>query len=313
LLWCSIHVFILDKRHPITQLFFVFIHEKNIRKSINAFDIYKEMFNKQAVWIQTAVCCHITFFLACILSFQTFSFKQDSIWTLLFALTSFLHFTVAEHRDFVNLKLSTIMDVAYYLESFLQVLMVFGCFVSVNWTNLLFLFLFSVCIRKMPQRYSQWVVLVVLLNGMNLYTFLVLFCVAMQYKRRQYLNKSVSQCHATIYLKKSVACQALYVLLQAFILWVIRCESRFPHKLRYTPILIAMIATVSAIVYCHYYVLETLVSVTSTISSVNTYHPLTVSMNAIMQCEQCRKHLSNIDLEDSILDNVYKFDKDYNI
>ena len=271
------------------------------------------MFNKQAVWIQIAVCCHITFFLACMLSFQTFSFKQDAIWTLLFALTSFFHFTVAEHCDFGKLKLSTVMDVAYYFDSFLHVLMVWGCMVSVNWTNLFYMIVMSVCIRKMPQRYSQWVFMVVLLNGINLYTFLVLFSVAMQYKRQQYLKLSVSQCHATIYLKKSVGCQALYVLLQAFILWMVRCESRFPHKLRYTPIIFAACATISAIVYCHYYVLETLVSVTSTISSVNIAHPLTPSLNAIMQCEQCRKQLSNIDLEDSILDNVYKFDKDYNI
>jgi hypothetical protein len=32
-----------------------------------------------------------------------------------------------------------------------------------------------------------------------------------------------------------------------------------------------------------------------------------------MQCEQCRKQLSNIDLEDSVKDNVYKFDKDFNL
>ena len=271
------------------------------------------MFNKQAVWIQTAVCCHITFFLACMLSFQTFSFKQDAIWTLLFALTSFFHFTVAEHCDFGKLKLSTIMNVAYYFDSFLHVLIVFGCFISVNWTNLLFLFIFSVCLRKIPQRYSQWVFMVILLNGIQLYTFLVLFSVAMQYKRRQYLNKSVSHCHATIYLKKSVACQAVYVLLQAFILWMVRCESRFPHKLRYTPLIIAMVITICATIHCHYNVLETFVSVTSSIKSVNPYHPLTPSMNAIMQCEECRKHLSNIDVEDSILDNVYKFDKDYNL
>ena len=271
------------------------------------------MFNKQAVWIQTAVCCHITFFLACMLSFQTFSFKQDAIWTLLFAMTFFLHFTVAEHCDFGKLKLSTIMNVAYYFDSFLHVLMVWGCFVSVNWTNILFLFLFSVCIRKMPQRYSQWVFMVILLNGIQLYTFLVLFSVALQYKRQQYLKLTVRQCHATIYLKKSVACQAVYVLLQAFILWMVRCESRFPHKLRYTPILIAMVASVCAIVYCHYCVLETLVSEKSSITSVNPHHPLTPSMNAIMQCEQCRKQLSNIDLEDSVKDNVYKFDKDFNL
>jgi hypothetical protein len=271
------------------------------------------MFNKQAVWIQTAVCCHVTFFLACLLSFQNISFKQDAIWTLLFAFSSFLHFTVAEHRGLGKLKLSTIMDVAYYLESFLHVLMVWGCMISVNWTNIFYMIVMSVCIRKMPQRYSQWVFMVVLLNGINLYTFLVLFSVAMQYKRRQYLKLSVTQCHATIYLKKSVACQALYVLLQAFILWVVRCESRFPHKLRYTPILIAMIATIFATIHCHYYVLETKISEKSSISSVNINHPLTPSMNAIMGCEECRKHLSNIDVEDSILDNVYKYDKDYNI
>ena len=271
------------------------------------------MFNKQAVWIQTAVCCHITFFLACMLSFQTFSFKQDAIWTLLFALTSFFHFTVAEHCDFGKLKLSTIMNVAYYFDSFLHVLMVWGCFVSVNWTNLLFLFIFSVCLRKIPQRYSQWFFMVILLNGIQLYTFLVLFCVAMQYKRRQYLNKSVSQCHATIYLKKSVACQAIIVLLQAFLFWVIRCDSRFPHKLRYTPLIFAACATIFATIHCHYYVLETKVSEKSSISSVNINHPLTPSMNAIMGCEECRKHLSNIDVEDSVKDNVYKFDKDHNI
>ena len=271
------------------------------------------MFNKQAVWIQIVVCCHITFFLACLLSFQTFSFKQDAIWTLLFALTSFFHFTVAEHCDFGKLKLSTIMNVAYYFDSFIRVLMIFGCFISVNWTNLFYMLVLSVCLRKIPQRYSQWVFMVILLNGIQLYTFLVLICVALQYKRQQYLKLTVTQCHATIYLKKSVGCQALYVLLQAFILWMVRCESRFPHKLRYTPIIFAACATISAIVYCHYYVLETLVSVTSTISSVNPYHPLTASMNAIMQCEQCRKQLSNIDLEDSVKDSVYKFDKDYNI
>lgn len=275
--------------------------------------VFKEMFKKQAVWIQIAVCCHVTFFLACMLSFQTFSFKQDSIWTLLFALTSFNHFMVAEHRDFGKLKLSTIMDVAYYFDSFLHVLMVFGCLISVNWTNLFFLLVISVSLRKIPQRYSQCVVLVILSNGLNLYTLLVLFCVALQYKRRQYLNKSVSQCHATIYLKKSVGCKALSVTLQAFLFWGIRCESRFPHKLRYTPILIAMIATVCAIVYCHYYVLSTKVTETSTITYVTINHPLTPSMNAIMGCEECRKHLSNIDIEDSVKDNVYKFDKDYNL
>ena len=271
------------------------------------------MFNKQAVWIQMAVCCHITFFSACILSFQNISFKQDAIWTLLFALTSFNHFMVAEHQGLGKLKLSTVMDVAYYFDSFLHVLMVFGCLISVNWTNLFYIFICSVCIRKMPERYSQWVFMVILLNGIQLYTFLVLICVALQYKRQQYLKLTVTQCHATIYLKKSVACQAVYVLLQAFILWMVRCDSRFPHKLRYTPLIFAACATIFATIHCHYNVLETFVSVTSSIKSVNINHPLTPSMNAIMQCEQCRKQLSNIDLEDSILDNVYKFDKDYNI
>lgn len=271
------------------------------------------MYNKQAVWIQIMTSVHVVFFFACILSFQIQSFKQDAIWTLVFALSSVTHFSVAEHRNLGKLKLSTIMNIAYYIDSFLHVLMIFGCLISVNWTNLLFLFLFSVCIRKMPQRYSQWVFMVILLNGLNLYTFLVLFRVALQYKRQQYLKLTVTQCHATIYLKKSVACQALYVLLQAFILWVIRCESRFPHILRYTPLSIAAITILFATIHCHYNVLETKVSEKSSITSDNNHHPLTPSMNAIMGCEQCRKQLSNIDLEDSILDNVYKFDKDYNI
>ena len=220
---------------------------------------------------------------------------------------------VAEHRDFGKVNLSTVMNVAYYLTPFLHVLMVFGCLISVNWTNLLFLLVISVCYRKIPQRYSQWVFMVILLNGLNLYTFLVLLCVALQYKRRQYLKLSVTQCHATIYLKKSVACKALSVTLQAFLFWVIRCESRFPHKLRYTPLIFGMIATIFATIHCHYYVLETKVSETSSITSVTLNHPLTPSMNAIMGCDQCRKQLSNIDLEDSVKDNVYKFDKDFNL
>lgn len=271
------------------------------------------MYNKQAVWIQIMTSVHVVFFFACILSFQIQSFKQDAIWTLVFALTSVTHFSVAEHRGIGKLKLSTIMDVAYYFDSFLNVLMILGCFVSVNWTNLFFLLVFSVCIRKIPQRYSQWVVLVILLNGIRLYTFLVLFRVALQYKRRQYLKLSVTQCHATIYLKKSVACKAIIVLLESVLLWMVRCESRFPHNLRYTPLSIAAITILFATIHCHYNVLETKISEKSSISSVNINHPLTPSMNAIMGCEECRKHLSNLDIEDSVKDNVYKFDKDYNI
>jgi hypothetical protein len=253
---------------------------------------------------------HVVFFLACFLSFQIQSFKQDAIWTLLFALSSVTHFSVAEHRN-CQLKLSTIMNIAYYLDSFLDILMIFGFLVSVNWTNLFFIFVLSVCIRKIPQRYSQCVVLFIFLNGIHWYTFLVIFRFALQYKTRQYLNKSVTQCHATIYLKKSVACKAINVLLESVLLWVLRCESRFPHKMRYTPPIIATISIVFSAVYCQYFILDTKVSVKSSIKSIDINHPLTPSLNAILRCEQCMKCLTNVDIEDSVKDNVYRFDKEH--
>jgi len=270
------------------------------------------MINKQAVWIQIMTSVHVVFFLACFLSFQIQSFKQDAIWTLLFALSSVTHFSVAEHRNVWQLKLSTMMNIAYYLDSFLDILMIFGFLVSVNWTNLFFIFVLSVCIRKIPQRYSQCVVLFIFLNGIHWYTFLVIFRFALQYKTRQYLKKSVTQCHATIYLKKSVACKAINVLLESVLLWVLRCESRFPHKMRYTPPIIATISIVCITVYCQYFILDTKVSVKSSIKSIDIInHPLTPSLNAILRCEQCMKCLTNVDIEDSVKDNVYRFDKEH--
>jgi hypothetical protein len=34
-------------------------------------------------------------------------------------------------------------------------------------------------------------------------------------------------------------------------------------------------------------------------------------LNAILRCEQCMKCLTNVDIEDSVKDNVYRFDKEH--
>lgn len=274
--------------------------------------IHSQMLNKQAVWIQIVSCSHLVFFLACLLSFQSISLKQDSIWTILFGFSSFLHSVVAEHCAIGQVKLSTILVMYHYFSPFIDILVAIGCYFPINWTNLFLMTILSLCLHQIPHKYSRWFLIFGLLNGITGYSLLISCRLFLQYKRQQFLHACLNQSQASIYLKKSVACKTGDVIVEALLLWSIRCESRFPHKIRYTPILIAAIAIISAAVYCQYTIAETKVSEKSTIILIGD-HCLTPSFHAILHCEQCQKCVTNVDIEEVNRESVYKFDKDFNI
>ena len=265
-----------------------------------------DMFNKQAVWIQIALTGHLTFVLSCILSIQGMSLKQDLIWSLIFTVTSIIPCIVAEH-GFYNINIDTMVTISHYIDSTTDILVVIGSQITINWFNICLITIVGISKQKLPVKYTRWFLLVGLIHGYSFLSVLILCRLLLQYKQLTFLNQCITNTHATIFLKKSVGCKTLNILVEGYILWQMRCLHRFPHRLRYTPLCFAFISICSAIVYCYYYIADTKTSQKSVIQEI-TDHGIHPSYNAILQCESCKKCLTNIDVEEPIRANVYSDD-----
>lgn len=259
------------------------------------------MFDKHAIWCQCASMVPFTMAVASLFSCQWITLSMDIYWTFVFWCAACIQFVSAEHGPFIvstptwqNARLSW---------NFTVHVIVFVWTMN-NWDVLHQLLLLPVyfLIGKYLFKYGYYLtVATVLYQVCFMYTLTpVALVLAIEYIEREQNKKMIQTSMADIYIKRSYLFRAIGICVTSISLWLLRCQHRFPHTLRKTPLFMGIVSLFIAILWCKYNVKKTRVSHNAVIQSFG--HGIAASLNAAESCPICRKCLTSLDMESSFGD-----------
>lgn len=256
-----------------------------------------DMYNKHAVWCQCVIVGIFVLATASLLSIQNITFDTDVYWSFILLVTSTIQFIVAEHAPVAGISTDNWMRIGRIQQTTLYAIMLTWSTVTwqtsswIQWVHIPVGMLVGVfvnghivlaigAVARMTATFDATLIIM----GLLLVTHL---------KKPNVINKSiVSKEH-----KQTIAIKAVSLFLEAIILWLLRCEHRFPHVVRWRPLAAATVSIVLAALWCEYNVMDTIG--TDRVIIVRTGHGIAASLRAGRSCPVCTKCLTSLDMESS--------------
>ena len=265
------------------------------REYILALNICVNMYNKHAVWCQCVLIGMFVLSAASLLSIQNITFDTDIYWSGVLLLTSIIEFIVAEHAPVAGISVDMWMRIGRIEKTTTYAIMLTWSTVAwqpswIQWAHVPAGIMAGLALKN-----TNFVLATAVVARMTTtldITLVVMFILlAINIKKTNVVNKSiVSYEH-----KKTIAIKAISIFLEAVILWLLRCEQRFPHAVRWRPLVAATLSIVVAALWCEYNIMDTVGS--DRVMIVRNGHGIAASLRAARACPVCTKCLTSLDME----------------
>ena len=256
------------------------------------------MFDKHAVWCQCCSIIQFTLLASILVSCQSITLAPDIYWTLVFLFNSCTHFIVAEHAPVGRISTDTWMKIERQRSFLIQSIIFYWNVYSWHFSYWTFIHIpifigLSIYI-KTPEKIfpivSCWKLFTSPVAGIILASLSIvnLYVKRIKLKTSSFASKKI---------KQKYALKAIRIIIEAVILWSIRCEHRFPHTMRWKPLAFSLGTFALAILWCHFNVLDTHVSNNAII--IKNGHGMAASLTAAKKCKQCSLYITSLDMESS--------------
>lgn len=252
------------------------------------------MFNKPAVWCQIASVFTGVLALSAFFSVQQMTLSQDIYWSVVLGLTGFFRGAVGEHRRLWGISIHQLVVGADVWTNILNILILNGLYMDCMPRYFPGVAVVGVAVYWVPQ--ARPVLALSLLRYPDGLTLLLLGKMALDYSLRLVVASTVGKTHNSIHLKQATAIRTVAILLEALLLWHLRCQHRFPYRYRWSPVFCSALLTSCVVLWCHWYIAPTLTEARSIVKQ--TGHGLTPSFNAIQNCPTCAACLTCLDIEE---------------
>jgi len=263
---------------------------------ILALNICIDMYSKHAVWCQCVIVGLFVLAAASLLSVQEITFDTDVYWSVVLLVTSIIQFIVAEHAPVAGISTDNWMRIARIQKTTVYVIMLTWSTIAwqtswIQWAHIPVGMIVGVFVNghivlaigvmaRMTATFDATLVLM----GLLLVTHL---------KKPKVINKSITSKEH----KQTIAIKAASLFLEAIILWLLRCEHRFPHIVRWRPLAAAAVSIVLSTLWCEFNIMDTIG--TDRVIIVRTGHGIAASLRAARSCPVCTKCLTSLDMESS--------------
>lgn len=252
------------------------------------------MFNKQSAWCQLASVFTAVLALSAFFSVQELTLTQDIYWSLVLGLTSFFRFAVGEHRRLCGISIDHLVFGATVWTNVLHILILNGLYMTCTPRHFPVVFGLGVAVTWYPQ--VRPVLVLSLLRYPDGLTLLLLGTMGVDHLFRQTMASAVGRPQSSVQLKQATAVQSVAILLEACLLWHLRCQHRFPYQYRWSPVFCSAVLTSCAVLWCHWYLPPTRTTDRSLVKRIG--HGLTPSFDAIRSCPTCAACLTCLDIEE---------------
>jgi hypothetical protein len=248
---------------------------------------------KHAVWCQCANILFIVLSIASWASVQSMTFGIDMFWSVFLTLHAIVIFCAAEHESvfyFSRHSWQAMDEVRVNTIVGAQFACMFVDSVSIRMFIVVALTFVQTKIRCHICYFAMNI-----LAGLHSWSLLALTMIDsyLFYQLSTKKNKLTGQKHTM--LRPIYKIKSLCILISGLQLWVLRCEERFPHKFRWYPIIIGVLAIGVGVLHCSYYVAETFTSNNYILG--RSSHLVAASLNAARKCPECKQCLSTLDME----------------
>lgn len=255
------------------------------------------MYDKHAVWCQCALVFTIVLAVASFLSIQSMTLAVDVYWSVLLIQFALVRFILAEHAPVFGISTLT----WFKLHPNTVVYTVILSWSVTRWNSTMALVHIPLLAGAILFKKSDLVLLLATVVRMctswDACLCALLVLMGLQKRRPSVRNKSIASWEQ----KRRFALMTSEILAQSVALWTLRCEHRFPHAMRWTPVFAATFGVLMAVVWCHFNVANTSVSHNAII--VENGHGMAASLKAANACPGCRKNLTALDMESSFSDS----------
>ena len=263
------------------------------------------MLLRQSIWCQCATIVHVTLMMGCGGSIQRMSLDMDISASVVFMVTSVIHFCSAEHVDTGPITAVVWSKMEKKLEMFILAI-VFICALPIQSHVYLAVFIGIVSIVF---DYTPFVVTYPIVALTVIYsapTVMIPMAIVWPLAKIRY-EQCFQEINETPFsgnqLKMAYAWKAVFIFTEAFLLWHLRCSRRFPGTFRWRPIIVACLSSIVGCVYCTCYRLPTNVSPNTII--VSSGHQMAASLTAATKCSHCKQHLRSLDMESMFGDDGF--------
>ena len=267
------------------------------REYILALNICVNMYNKHAVWCQCVLIGMFVLTAASLLSIQNITFDTDIYWSIVMFFVSVIEFIVAEHAPVAGISVDRWMQMGRIEKTTVYVIMLTWSTLAwqpswIQWAHIP-VGILAGFVLKNPKFVLAGAVVARMTTTLDITLVAMLVLLAINIKKTNVINKSiVSYEH-----KKTIAIKAMSIFLEATILWLMRCEQRFPHVIRWRPLVAATLSIIFAALWCEYNVMDTVGTDRDLI--VRKGHGIAASLRAARACPVCTKCLTSLDMESS--------------
>lgn len=261
------------------------------------------MWYKHAIWKQCAIVSHAVLAGAALLSCQSLTLFIDVYWACVLCTSTIIQFIAAEHSPFGHLNADQWIRLEKHRA--LWMLWILGLWHIFRGSAFMFTF-FSIILAlltfvKVPQHLCfLFVALIHICSFPGYITFVwCLWAYALFHIKRcnEFLiGKSLAN-HAMRILHFS---KSICIVCEAICIWHVRCLHRFPHSMRWTPVIVSTIAIAVAIMYADRYIAKTKVTHNAIIHKLG--HGIAPSIVTARKCPVCVKCISALDMEASFGD-----------
>jgi hypothetical protein len=252
------------------------------------------MLNKQSVWCQIASVFTAVLALSAFFSVQHLTLTQDIYWSFVLGFTSFFRFAVGEHRHQCGISIDHLVKGGAIWTNILHILILNGLFMNCTPRHFPIVAGLGVAVSFAPK--VRPVLVLSLLRYPDGLTLLLLGIMGFDHAFRRTMASTVGMPQNSVQLKQATAVQSVSILLEALLLWHLRCQHRFPYQYRWSPVLCSAVLTSSVVLWCYWYLPPTLTTSRSIVKRIG--HGLTPSLNAIQSCPTCAACLTCLDIEE---------------
>jgi len=273
-----------------------FISKKEYIVDISSSDMYE----KHAIWCQCAIVGMFILAVASILSIQHITFSTDVYWSTIFFVCSTIEFIVAEHAPCFHIPTDIWVKIGY-----LQKTTVYGIVLTwsiysreatwVRWFHIPASILIGGLLQN-PFVVLAAATLARCVTSWDIPMTLLVTLVLIHLSNPNVVGKSI----ASKQQKQRFAIKAISIVLESILLWLVRCEQRFPNIVRWKPLVAAVLGIIMAVMWAEYNVMDTTQSFDCKI--VKNGHGIAASLRAAKDCPVCRQCLTALDMESSFSD-----------
>lgn len=261
------------------------------------------MWLKHGIWCQCILVGHSILAVACLMSMQNMTLALDVYWSVVFSVVALLQWIAVEHGSTFDIEPVVWQTVSAHVDRFIPILLSAWSIQTWTATTMPVVAILSAAMTCVPiHPMTSFALSFLVKTAFEPDVLIVLWIVngALRWYKQQSRLKMLHTSLAGAPIRHFYGSKALIHFVDALLMWVIRCEHRFPHTIRWSQPCCAVVAIGCAIAYCHSHVAQTRVTRNVIIQSVG--HTIAASLNAAEACPTCSKYLSALDMESSFGD-----------